>query len=295
MRFFSFFAAAILASMSCTGNRLSEGELITLFCLESPPSLKSPDPDPVLITDYNILIYNYLGILEDWAYVPEREIGNTAVFETTLLKGGDYTVLVAANLGYSLGQPSLEDAMQTEFFLAYPDEYSHGIPMAAVVEHVTAGECVNVRLERLMAAVEIGFDRSYLDPDVQMTPVEVKIGKCPSAVRLFSHGKAEHFFTNGFKRTGAELDNLNRGGTVTLYMLENLSGENPSSYIEMKTAYHGASGHSKPGEYLIYRFFLGGEGPFDIARNTLYRIVVRPVGDGLSSQDGWRVDRGGLD
>ena len=295
-RLFRVFAAVLIALLSCTGKSGSAEQSQTSFCLHSPFSFKSADPDPVLISDYNILIYNCFGMLEESVYVPEREMASGAEFTTTLLSGGDYTVLVAANLGYELAAPAeLADALQITHYLAYPDEYSHGIPMAAVKEHVPAGRTVDVRLERLMAAIDIGLDKSLLDPDVQMTPVEVRIGKCPRAARLFSPGKAERFFANGFVRTGRELDELIRGGTVRLYMLENLSGENPSSYIEIKTAYHGASGHSKPGEYLIYRFFLGGEGSFDIARNTLYRILVQPVGDGLSCEDGWRVDRGGLD
>ena len=296
MRLFRLFAAVLIALLSCTGKSGPAEKLQTSFCLHSPFSFKSADPDPVLISDYNILIYNCFGILEESVFVPEREMASSAEFRTTLLSGGDYTVLAAANLGYELATPQrLEDALQITHYLAYPDEYSHGIPMAAVKEHVPAGGTVEVRLERLMAAIDIGLDKSLLDPDVQMTPVEVRIGKCPSAARLFRPGKAERFFANGFVRTGRELDELNRGGTVRLYMLENLSGENPSSYMEIKTAYHGASGHSKPGEYLVYRFFLGGEGSFDIARNTLCRILVQPVGDGLSCEDGWRVDRGGLD
>lgn len=288
------FVATLIALLSCTRPE-SADRLQTSFCLHSPFHTKSADPDPVLITDFNILIYNCFGILEESVYVPERGIGAGAKFETTLLSGGDYTVLAAANLGYPLGAPGFDEAMQMEHYLAYPDEYSHGMPMAAVKRNVPAGGTVDVRLERLMAAIDIGLDKSGLDPDVQMTPAEVRIGKCPSSARLFSPGRAEHYFSGGFVRSGKELDNLNRGGTVRLYMLENLSGEDPCSYIEIKTAYHGASGHSKPGEYLVYRFFLGGDGAFDVARNTLYSIVVRPVGDGLSCEDGWRVDRGGLD
>lgn len=286
---------AVTAPLSCTGVNGAADESVTIFCLFEPLMAKAADPDPVLISDYNILIYNCFGVLEEAVFVPERDIGESAVYETTLLRGGDYTVLVAANLGYPLGTLSLEDAMGADFHLAYPDEYSHGIPMAAMLEHVRGGEAVQVHLERIMAAIDISLDKSYLDPDVQFTPVEVRIEKCPSSAKLFSPGKAEHFFPNGFVRSGRELDNLNRGGKVRLYMLENLSGDLPSSYIQIKSAYHGASGHSKPGEYLVYRFWLGSEGRYDIARNTLYDYVVRPVGDGLSTEDGWRVDRGGVD
>lgn len=268
---------------------------LTTFCLSPQPFTKASDPDPVLISDYNLLIYNGCGVLEESVWVPEREAGEMASYSTVLLSGGSYTVMAAANLGYALGNLTMDQALEFSHHLAYPDEYSHGIPMAAIVEDVPSGDIVRIRLERLMAAIDIRLDLSMLDPDVRLTPVEVRIGKCPQAARLFSPGKAERFFSGGFIRSGRDLDDLNRGGKVRLYMLENLSGDRPSSYIEMKSAYHGTSGHSKPEEYLVYRFYLGGEGTFDIARNTLCSFVVRPVGDGLSAEDSWRVDRSGID
>lgn len=282
----------ILLSVSCTGG---SGPGLTTFCLSPHFLTKTSDPDPVLISDYNLLIYNGCGVLEESVWVPEREAGEMASYSTVLLSGGSYTVMAAANLGYALGDLTMDQALEFRHNLAYPDEYSHGIPMAAVVRDVPSGNVVKIPLERLMAAIDVSLDLSMLDPDVKLTPVEVRIGKCPQAARLFSPSRAERFFSSGFVRSGRDLDDLNRGGKVRLYMLENLSGDRPSSYIEIKSAYHGNGGHSKPGEYLVYRFFLGGEGSFDIARNTLCSFVVRPVGDGLSAEDGWRVDRSGVD
>jgi hypothetical protein len=283
-----------LLLVSCTGES-GPYCLSTTFCLSPQMFTKASDPDPVLISDYNLLIYNGCGVLEESVWVPEREAGEMASYSTVLLSGGSYTVMAAANLGYALGNLTMDQALELRHHLAYPDEYSHGIPMAAVVRDVPSGDVVRIPLERLMAAIDVSLDLSMLDPDVRLTPVEVRIGKCPQAARLFSPGRAERFFTGGFVRSGRDLDDLNRGGKVRLYMLENLSGDRPSSYIEMKSAYHGNGGHSKPEEYLVYRFYLGGEGSFDIARNTLCSFVVRPVGDGLSAEDGWRVDRSGVD
>ena len=288
----SFELVAVL--VSCTGN--GPDAVRTTFCLSPPVYSKASDPDPVLLSDYNILIYNGCGLLEERVFVPEREFTQGAYYETTLLKGGTYTVLSAANLGYPIPEMPLQEALAFVHHMAYPDEYSHGIPMSAVLEGVPGGkDVVEVRLERLMAAIDISLDLSALDPDVQITPVEVRIGKCPSAAGLFCGSRAERFFAAGFVRTGRDLDDMLRGGKVRLYMLENLSGDNPSSYIEIKAAYHGSGGHSKPGQYLVYRFYLGGGGSFDIERNTVYSYVVRPVRDGLSDADGWRVDRSGLD
>ena len=67
------------------------------------------------------------------------------------------------------------------------------------------------------------------------------------------------------------------------------------SYIELKAEYHSPSVHSRAGEYLIYRFYLGeNRNNFDVFRNVRYRITVRPEGDGLQ-EDSWRVDKSGLD
>lgn len=293
MRRISLLAA--LAILSCTGNtdflNMNEDTLLCLSC--KPLFLKSSDPDPVLISDYNILIYNAFGILEESIYVPEREKAEEVVHKTVLMSGQPFTILAAANLGYALGSLSLDQALKYRHYLAYPDEYSHGIPMAAVLHDVAAGPVVNIRLERLMGAVDVRLDKSGLNPDVKLSVKEIRIGNCPMSASLFTPGKAVQFFSNGFSLSGTALYPLGRGDAVRLYLLENLSGENPSSFVEIRSVYSSPECRTKAGEYLIYRFYLGEEDEYGIGRNTIQSVVVRPSGDGLSG-DSWRVDKSAL-
>ena len=101
---------------------------------------------------------------------------------------------------------------------------------------------------------------------------------------------------------------------VSVYLLENRQGDllegitderekilsdsrysEVCSFIELKADYHSPRWHTRAGEHLVYRFYLGeSPGNFDVRRNTLYRIWVRPQGDGLQ-EDSWRVDKTALE
>ena len=277
-------AAAALASCTASPDTPLLPTTISLSC--ESHVVKSSCPDPVLLSDYNILIYNCFGVLEESAYVSERESG--AVFTTTLLQGVSYTVLAAANIGYALGRMSLEEAMRYRYYMAYPDEYTHGIPMAAVREGIVAGDVVNLKLERLMAEVDVYLDRSELDSEVNLSVKEIRVVNSPSSAGLFEPSSPVQYFSSGFYLSGLDLSPLDHGEPVRLFLLENTIG---SSYIEIRSIYRSSTHSTRPGEYLIYRFRLDTS----IGRNTLFPVVVRPIGDGLSSNDGWRIDASGLD
>jgi hypothetical protein len=101
-------------------------------------------------------------------------------------------------------------------------------------------------------------------------------------------------------------------GRVSLYLPENLQGdlldaddetekqfsEGPygrvCSYLEIRGSYHSDTWHSRAGEPLIYRFYLGdGPGNFDVFRNTACQVTVHLQGTGLD-EDSWRVDKSRL-
>jgi hypothetical protein len=69
-----------------------------------------------------------------------------------------------------------------------------------------------------------------------------------------------------------------------------------SSYIELKSEYQSDEKVNKAGEYLIYRFYLEDpDGKKGVERNCRYHVTVRPNGDGLLSEDSWKVDKSGLE
>ena len=66
------------------------------------------------------------------------------------------------------------------------------------------------------------------------------------------------------------------------------------SYVEIKAEYNSEDYCTPPGEWLVYRFYLGnGPSDFNVERNCEYRYVIRPDGTGIS-EDSWRVDKSSL-
>ena len=287
---------------------------------------RSSLPDDRLVSDINLLIYNGEGLLEERRYLTARQFtvqeGAIAV-RTSLLTGAAYDVFVAANLGYALPALSREAVETYRYYLAYPDEYSQGVPMSARLDgFVPGGEAeVRIPLVRTMARIDLVLDRTKLASDVTFLVSSVRIGNGPSSVRLFGDSKAEgatQVFQGGFSLDGRQVQALNVdeapgvSGAVSLFLPENLQGdlldpddetgkyfsEGPygqvCSYLEIRGSYHSDTWHTRAGEPLTYRFFLGdGPGNFDVYRNTACRVTVHLEGTALD-EDGWRVDKSRL-
>jgi len=319
----------LLFLVACTRMTTPDKRINSTICLTTGAAVtRAVDPDENLITDYNLLIFNSFGILEEKVFFNRRQLvleNGKVCHRTRLLQDAPYTILAAANLGYELPCRSLEEALAYRYPMAYPDEFTPGMPMAAHLDNVALGPdgVVELPLERLMARIELRIDRRALDPEVQFTVREVRVGGCPNSVRLFGTSKAEgapQIFGNGYTKNWSQVAALNQdetlgmSGPVSVYLLENAQGDllehvttdsgkvftdgryqEVCSYIELKAEYHSPSLHSRAGEYLIYRFYLGENlNNFDVFRNVRYRITVRPEGDGLK-EDSWRVDKSGLE
>ena len=267
--------------------------------------MRSSDPDETLITDYNLYIYNGLGYLEAKKYVPAREMASGGTtFTARLLKDAPYTILAAANLGYELHFSSVQEAMDYRYHMAYPDEFSRGMPMAACLEGAVAGNdlTIDVPLERLMSRVDLCVDRRSLNEDVSIRIKTVQLCNTASSVFLFDSSSIENWtelFTEGYSKSGSQIYWLNHdtdsgtSGIVSFYLLENRSVGIAQSYIEIKADYHSSNCHSKPGESIVYRFFLNDE--HDACRNTRYSITFRPEGTGLECTDGWQLDKSAME
>ena len=287
---------------------------------------RSALPDDRLVSDINLLVYNAEGLLEERRFYSGRQLSvtdGTVRIGTSLLTGAPYDIFVAANVGYALPELSREAVEQYRYYLAYPDEYSRGLPMSGRLDDlVTEGaEEVRIPLVRSMARIDLNLDRTRLNSDVTFQVTSVVIGNGPSSVMLFGDSKAEsatQVFANGFSLDGRQVQALNIdqnpgvSGTVSLYLPENLQGdlldtdeesgkfftEGPysqvCSYLEIRGTYHSDTWHTRAGEPLVYRFYLGdGPGNFDVSRNTACRVTVHLEGTGLG-EDGWRVDKSRL-
>lgn len=300
------------------------GELVMELVSGAPA--RSTPPDEWLVSDINLLIYNEEGLLEERRYYPARSFsatGGAVRLRTSLLTEAAYDIFIAANIGYALPALGREEVEAYRYHMAYPDEYSRGMPMCARLDgFVSHGEpSVTVPLIRAMARIDLRLDRSKLDSDVSFQVTAVTIGNGPSSVCLFGDSRAEsasQVFAGGYTLNDRQVQPLNTDQTVgvsrpvSLYLLENLQGDlldtederektfsegrypQVCSYLEIKGSYHSNAWHTRPGETVSYRFYLGdGPGNFDIYRNTACEVTVCLEGDGLS-EEGWRVDKGEL-
>ena len=304
------------------------GHAATVLVLDPQSGIptRSALPDDRLVSDINLLVYNAEGLLEERRFYSGRQLtvtDGTVRIGTTLLTGAAYDVFVAANVGYPLPALSREEVETYRYYLAYPDEYSRGLPMSGRLDGlVTEGAAeVRIPLVRTMARIDLNLDRTKLSSDVTFQVTSVVIGNGPSSVMLFGDSKAEsatQVFANGFSLEGPQVQALNIdqspgiSGTVSLFLPENLQGdllttddesgkfftEGPygqvCSYLEIRGSYHSDTWHTRAGEPLVYRFYLGdGPGNFDVSRNTACRVTVHLEGTGLD-EDGWRVDKSRL-
>ena len=281
--------------------------------------VKAMDPDEDMVSDVSIMIFDERGEAEECIWLPN---GETTV-EAPLVLGKTYSFRACANFGYRTFADHISELDETIFYMAYPDEYSKGMPMYASADGIRIGEdCrVDLKLKRLMAKISIRMDRRRLSKGVEMNVVGVRIGNCPKSVKVFGSSSVsshDQCFGMGFSRDDAQTSVLNTlsqddiSGAVSLYMLENMQGEisgpidsdagkvfdeqdhrkDVCSYIEMDIEY---LSHEKYSESpLVYRFYLGDSRTnLDVERNCHYRITVCPEDDGLNG-DGWRVDKSGL-
>ena len=294
-----------------------------VFC--AGQDVRSVNPPEDMLDDVNIFIFGAGGTLEEhiWARGKALEGGSVTV---RLIKDMPYSYYICANTGYRMPDMGEEELSRVRYYLTYPDEFGRGIPMSAVCRDVVAGEdgAVVLELSRCMAKCELRIDRSKLYSGVELDVESVEVGACPRSVSLFSESRArsaDDLFPRGYSKSGWEASALNvdvsggMSGSLCLYLLENCQGTllegstGPEdkmfgaldksgelcSYLEIHASYRSSRYCTKPGEYLVYRFYLGESlDNFDVRRNVNYSIVVRPEGSGLN-ETSWRVDSSALE
>ena len=317
----------VVLSLMIGCNSLDREDQRTAMVLVLDPEGSAPTrstlPDESLVSDINLFIYNSEGLLEERRFLSGRQFSvkdGTVQLKTSLLRGVPYDIFVAANIGYALPVLTRKDIESYRYHLAYPDEYSRGMPMSAHLDgYVNEGEAeVLLPLVRTMARIDVNIDRTKLDSDVTFQVTSVHVGNGPSSVRLFGDSRAEsatQVFAGGFSLEGRQVQALNIdqapgvSGSVSLYLPENLQGDllttddergkvfsegqlgKVCSYLEIRGSYHSNAWHTRAGEPLVYRFYLGdGPGNFDVFRNTACKVTVHLEGTGLG-EDGWRIDK----
>lgn len=319
-RIFCIVLSALLAT-GCAWTDMPEEKkvLCRIAVNDGDYASKAMDPDEERISDVSIMIFDERGDAEECLWLQN---GQTTA-EVSLVVGKRYSFRACANFGYRTYADHIDELDETIYYMAYPDEYSQGMPMYAEIDNIRIGEdaSVELKLQRLMAKISLRMDRRRLSEGVEMNVLGVRIGNCPKSVKVFEKNTVsshDQCFGMGFSRDDVQTAVLNTirqddiSGTVTLYMLENMQGDiegsidsdaekvfgeqdhrrDICSYIEMDIEY---LSHEKYSERpLVYRFYLGDSRTnLDVERNCHYMITVCPEDDGLKG-DGWRVDKSGI-
>ena len=112
---------------------------------------RSMDPDEEMISDLSIMIFDENGEAEECIWLPN---GQTHA-EIPLVLGKRYSFRACANFGYRTYADHIDELEETVYYMAYPDEYSKGMPMCAAIDGIRIGEdtAVNLKLIRLMSKI----------------------------------------------------------------------------------------------------------------------------------------------
>ena len=322
MKHISYVIILILLAVACAKQPPQAREEVRLHFFPTP-DVRSASPPEDAVDDVNIFIFGPEGTAEEHIWARGKDLKGGSV-KASLVKGVPYTFFVCANTGYRMQEASARELEEMRYFLTYPDEFSRGIPMSAVHRNIPADDVIDLQLTRCMAKLELRMDRSKLYSGVNIDIESIEVGACPRSVQLFAESKArstDDLFPKGYIRSGVQAGPLNTdekegmSQPLCLYLLENCQGTllegatGPEdkvfgsldktgelcSYVELHASYRSSRYCNRPGEYLIYRFYLGESlNNFDVHRNVNYNIIIRPEGSGLN-EDSWRVDRNALE
>ena len=123
--FCSILAAASISAGCCHMEEQAEKEIMCRISIDGCGyAAKAMDPDEGMVSDVSIMIFDEHGDAEECLWLPD---GETAA-EVPLVLGKTYSFRACANFGYRTFADHISELDETVFYMAYPDEYSKGMP-----------------------------------------------------------------------------------------------------------------------------------------------------------------------
>lgn len=255
------------------------------------------------INDISIFAYSE-GHLEDAGYFTSFSDMSMEIFPEKV-----YDFYAVANMG-EVEPPVSEQDMETfAYLMDSVSDMSEGFPMCWNLEgfESSSGEPVSISLSRLVAKIMLNV-RCEVEG---MTVVSAGLRQTPISVNPFAEGgsrAAAGLVSDGDSSSEQDVAVLNAGGSVALYMLENMQGtllpgnDNPMlkvpeslennagvcTFLEVACCFE--EGHDKEGT-VVYRMYLGEDNVsnFDVERNRVLNVSLSLTSDGFSVKDSWKI------
>lgn len=169
----------------------------------------------------NVNVYAYRkGLLEAESYSPDG-----SDVELSLIKGGQYNIYAIANVGRFDAPVREADLLDSRLNMASPLTFAAGLPMSCIPTSsykVEGPGRMQIPLTRLVSKYSVRLDKDLLRCSFQVTGLRVR--QAATSITPFKTCSAAQTVANGDSATAADLAELNAGGTVDFYVLENCCG-----------------------------------------------------------------------
>ena len=322
-----FTAALALAATACTkepsGFHPREGEEvripISLSCepldTETEGETRSSHSAAALTTVTNVNYY----VFRNGTLAKQEYFDDASEFAVTLPSATlKYNLYILANVGeLTIPEGTAEESMPTAVHFDYGSKSNYfgtisdnGFPMSNVVRNFSASSATQYTLRRLVHTLYVKMNTEELI-STRMTFTGVQIKQAPRDIYPFADGSKATAVMDGdaANLSQSDIERLNRGETVTLYLLENMRGQllpgntswrtkipsrisssqerSRASYIEMTAKVETATATY---ENNIYRAYLGLDATnFDVERSTYFLLNNNFTNDMVVDED-WRLE-----
>ncbi|MBQ4183866.1 MAG: DUF4906 domain-containing protein [Bacteroidales bacterium] len=321
MKYSYFLLSFLLLALSCGKIEYSISEpfdksvVIPLKLVAEPleDKAKSSIDNLALIQIDNVNYY----LFQDGSLKGQRYFSDAASVELTLPDAdGQYELYLLANCGETVIPSSTKEnemgtAVHVDFGsrAAYLESIARGVPMYGTVQGFTVNSSTRFSLKRLVHRIELSMDTSLLEK-TNITFTSIRVKQAARDIFPFAAKSKATQCVDADEATEEDLLRINSGGSVSLYVLENMRGNliSATSWKDKVPSRIASSEERSLATYLeigarvqtptatysetTYRTYLGlSPSNFDSPRNGCFSLRSVFTSEVVEDED-WRIEGG---